>query len=121
MAQIRHIALALTLAGAALLLPTTASAKTDWTKLRVLNIAHQGGEDEFPSNTMYAFKKSLKAGADMLELDIGVSKDGQVIVMHDTSVDRTSSGTGYLKDKTLKQLRKLDNAYWFVRGDDAYR
>jgi glycerophosphoryl diester phosphodiesterase len=110
----RHI---VTLATAALVAAGVAApaagAKTDWTKLRVLNIAHQGGEDEFPSNTMYAFKKSMAAGADMIELDIGVTKDNKVVVMHDTSVDRTSSGTGFIKDKTLAQIRRLDNAYWF--------
>ena len=60
-----------------------------WLKRRVLNIAHQGGEDEFPSNTLYAFRKAIRAGADMLELDVGVTSDNQVVVMHDTSVDRT--------------------------------
>ena len=62
---------------------------------RPLNIAHQGGEDEFPSNTMYAFERSLQVGADMLELDVGVTKDGQVVVMHDTTVDRTTNGHGH--------------------------
>ena len=57
-----------------------------------LNIAHQGGEDEFPSNTMYAFRKAVRA-AHMLELDVGVS-DGKVIVMHDTTVDGRRTATG---------------------------
>jgi glycerophosphoryl diester phosphodiesterase len=111
------------LAGAALLIPAASApaATNPWLGERVLNIAHQGGEDEFPSNTLYAFRKSLKAGADMLELDIGVTKDGQVIVMHDTSVDRVTNGRGLVSEKTLKQIRKLDGAYWFHRADDAYR
>jgi glycerophosphoryl diester phosphodiesterase len=87
----------------------------------VLNIAHQGGEAEFPSNTMYAFQRSVKAGADMLELDVGVTKDGQVVVMHDTTVDRTTNGHGTIASFTLKQLRKLDAAYWFSGGANAYR
>ena len=67
-----------------------ASAATRWIqKDRPLNIAHQGGEDEYPSNTMYAFRKALRAGADMLELDIGVTEDGKVVVMHDTTVRRS--------------------------------
>jgi glycerophosphoryl diester phosphodiesterase len=67
----------------------TAQAANRWIEPKVpLNIAHQGGEDEFPSNTMYAFpRKALRAGADMLELDIGVTRDNKVIVMHDTTVD----------------------------------
>ncbi len=68
-----------------------------------LNIAHQGGEDEFPSNTMYAFRKSLRAGADMLELDIGVTKDGQVVVMHDTTVNGKTNGSGTVASKTLRR------------------
>jgi glycerophosphoryl diester phosphodiesterase len=91
-----------------------ASAANPWLHRRVLDIAHQGGEDEYPSNTIYAFRQALKAGADMLELDVGITKDDQVIVMHDTSVDRTTSGTGLISRRTLKQIRRLDGAYWFA-------
>ena len=90
-------------------------------KVRPLNIAHQGGEDEFPSNTMYAFRKALRAGADMLELDIGVTKDGKVIVMHNTTVDGKTNGHGTVASKTLRQIRRLDAAYWFApRAEDHY-
>jgi glycerophosphoryl diester phosphodiesterase len=106
---------------AALVLPAAAQAQNPWLGKRVLNIAHQGGEDEFPSNTLYAFKRSIKAGADMLELDVGVTKDGKVVVSHDTTLDRTTNGRGTIESHTLAQIRKLDGAYWFSRGDDAYR
>lgn len=85
-----------------------------WLKRRVLNIAHQGGEDEFPSNTLYAFRKAIRAGADMLELDVGATSDDQIIVMHDTSVDRTTNGTGLVSEKTLQEIQSLDGAYWFT-------
>ena len=49
-------------------------APTDWTELRTLNIAHQGGEDEAPSNTMYAYDRAMRLGSDMLETDIHVTK-----------------------------------------------
>lgn len=98
---------------AVLVVVPAAPAATQWRKSRPLNIAHQGGEDEFPSNTMYAFKKAAKAGADMLELDIGVTKDDQVIVMHDTTVDSKTNATGEVHSFTLKQIQKLDGAYWF--------
>jgi glycerophosphoryl diester phosphodiesterase len=103
--------------------PATASAaKNPWLEpSKPLNIAHQGGEDEFPSNTMYAFKRALKAGADMLELDVGVTSDDQIVVMHDTTVDRVTNGTGTIASHTLEQIRKLDGAYWFAAGNDAYR
>ena len=98
-----------------------AAAENRWiVEDRTWNIAHQGGEDEFPSNTMYAFKRSLQAGADMLELDVGVTGDGQVVVMHDTTVDRITNGTGTVASKTLAQMRRLDGAYWFAGGSDAY-
>jgi glycerophosphoryl diester phosphodiesterase len=101
----------------ALLAATTASAQAAkrWIAPRTpLNIAHQGGEDEFPSNTTYAFRKALGVGADMLELDIGVTKDGKVIVMHDTTVDSKTNGRGTVESKTLRQIKRLDAAYWFA-------
>ena len=97
-----------------------AAAKNLWLKKRVMNIAHQGGEDEFPSNTLYAFRRAVAAGADMLELDVGVTKDHKVVVMHDTTVDRTTNGHGTIASKTLRQMEKLDGAYWFHRGGNAY-
>src|SRR5918994_861334 len=106
----------------ALLLPASApAADNPWLAKRVLNIAHQGGEDEFPSNTLYAFKRSVKAGADMLELDVGVTKDGKVVVSHDVTLNRTTNGKGRIEKRTLRRIRRLDAAYWFAKGDDAYR
>ena len=104
------------------LVPTGAAAQNPWLERRVLNIAHQGGESEFPSNTLYAFRRSVRAGADMLELDVGVTRDGTVVVMHDTTVNRTTNGRGTVASHSLKKLRKLDAAYWFARGrSDPYR
>jgi glycerophosphoryl diester phosphodiesterase len=100
----------------------SAAAANRWIEKKApLNIAHQGGEDEFPSNTMYAFRKALRAGADMLELDIGVTKDGKVIVMHDTTVDGKTNGHGTVASKTLRQIQRLDAAYWFApRASEHY-
>lgn len=100
----------------ALALAAPAAAQNPWLGNPVLNIAHQGGEDEQPSNTMYAFRKAVAAGADMLELDVHATADGQLIVMHDWTVDRTTDGTGYVTDLTLEQVRRLDAAHDFVRG-----
>jgi glycerophosphoryl diester phosphodiesterase len=115
----RRLALAVALL---LLAAAPAGAANRWIQKRApLNIAHQGGEDEFPSNTLYAFRKAVRAGADMLELDIGVTKDGKVIVMHDTTVDGKTNGHGTVASKTLKQIKRLDAAYWFApREDDHY-
>ncbi len=116
----RVVPLIAALVAALALAAPAGAADNPWLKMRVLNIAHQGGEDEFPSNTLYAFHKTMDAGADMLELDVGVTKDKQVVVLHDTSVDRTTNGKGLVKNYTLKQIEELDNAYWFSGGNDAY-
>jgi glycerophosphoryl diester phosphodiesterase len=119
-----RLATLLGLAVLALLLGSisTAEAANRWIRGDPLLIAHQGGEDEFPSNTLYAYRRAVRAGADMLELDIGVSKDGHVVVMHDTTVDRTTNGHGTLSSKTLRQIKRLDAAYWFSRrGPDHYK
>ena len=111
----RRLCLVLPLVFAAFAAP--AQAANPWIEKRApLNIAHQGGEDELPSNTMYAFRKALRAGADMLELDIGVTEDDKVIVMHDTTVDGKTNGSGTVASKTLRQLKRLDAAYWFAPG-----
>src|SRR3954451_9102246 len=95
---------------AALLAATPAHAKNRWLGDGVMNMAHQGGEDELPSNTMYAFRKAIRGGAAMLELDVSATRDGKLVVMHDWQVDRTTDGTGFLTDLSLAQVRRLDAA-----------
>jgi glycerophosphoryl diester phosphodiesterase len=118
----RRLLLASLTAVLALVPAAAAGAANRWIqKERPLNIAHQGGEDEFPSNTMYAFRKALRAGADMLELDVGVTRDNKVVVIHDTTVDGKTNGHGTVSSKTLRQIRRLDAAYWFApRADEHY-
>ena len=114
-------ALPLALAVVALLvLPASADTGNPWIDERTfINMAHQGGEDEFPSNTMYAFKESLADGADTLELDVNRTKDDQFVVVHDWKVDRTTNGTGYTTDLTLAEIQALDGAYNFIPGRNA--
>src|ERR687891_2110449 len=76
-----------------------------WLDRRVLNIAHQGGEIEAPSNTLFAFKTAIDKGADVLELDVHATADGELVVLHDTTVDRTTNGTGRVDRLTLEQIR----------------
>lgn len=99
---------------ALLLAPATASAANPWMGKGVLNMSHQGGEIEAPSDTLFALKTSIEKGADMLELDVHLSKDGQIVVIHDETVDRTTNGTGSVEDLTLAQIKTLDAAHWFV-------
>ena len=69
---------------------------------------HRGSMGDYPENTLLSFKKALEAGAHGIELDIHLSKDGHVVVIHDETLDRTTNGTGRVKDHTLAQLKTLD-------------
>ena len=89
-------------------------ADNPWLERRVLNIAHQGGEIEAPSNTLFSLKTAKEKGADVLELDVHMTVDGEIVVIHDATVDRTTNGTGRVDSMTLKEIKKLDAAHWFV-------
>lgn len=70
--------------------------------------AHRGYSASYAENTMGSFLAAEKAGADGLELDVQLTRDGQVVVIHDEKVDRTTNGNGFVKDYTYKELRKLN-------------
>jgi glycerophosphoryl diester phosphodiesterase len=72
------------------------------------NVAHRGASGYAPENTMAAFDKARDMKADYIEIDVQRSKDGQLVIIHDTTVNRTTDGTGNVKDLTLDQLRSLD-------------
>jgi glycerophosphoryl diester phosphodiesterase len=76
-------------------------------------LAHGGGDDDYPHSTPFAFAESVKAGVDVLDLDVRLSGDGVLIVHHDDNVDRTTNGTGPLAAMAYAQLHALDDAYWF--------
>ncbi|MFB1080722.1 glycerophosphodiester phosphodiesterase [Jeotgalibacillus sp. JSM ZJ347] len=69
--------------------------------------AHRGSSLKYPENTMLAFKKAEKTGCYGIELDVHMSKDGYLFVIHDETVNRTTNGRGYIKDLTKKELKKL--------------
>lgn len=75
---------------------------------RVLNIGHRGASRAFPENTLAAFRAACDAGADMCELDVQLSRDGAVVVIHDDTVDRTTNGRGAVAAFTLAELKSLD-------------
>lgn len=81
---------------------------------RPVIIAHRGASAYAPENTMASFKKALEMGAEGIELDVHLTADGHLVVVHDPKVDRTSNGSGWVKDMTLSQLRKLDFGSWFL-------
>ncbi len=78
---------------------------------KTLIIAHQGGDGIWPGNTMFAFDNAVQIGADVLEMDAHITKDGVIVLMHDEKVDRTTNGTGLIEDLTLTELKELDAAY----------
>jgi glycerophosphoryl diester phosphodiesterase len=81
---------------------------------RPVVLAHTGGEDRYPGSTMYAFRNSVAAGVDMLDLNVTLSADGVLVVQHDLTVDRTTNSTGTVAEMTYAELQALDNAYWFT-------
>ena len=86
-----------------------------------LIIAHQGGDGIWPGDTMFAFEKAVEIGADVLEMDAHITEDGQVVLMHDEEVDRTTEGTGLIEEMTLEELKQLDAAYkWSNDGDKTF-
>lgn len=88
---------------------------------RIVNVAHRGASGYAPEHTMVAYEtghKKLKA--DYIEIDLQMTKDGHLIAMHDETVDRTTNGTGAVKDKTLAQIKRLDAGSWFNQTYPAY-
>ncbi|MEA3222263.1 MAG: glycerophosphodiester phosphodiesterase [Thermodesulfobacteriota bacterium] len=84
-----------------------------------LNIAHRGGGDLRPENTILAYQYALEVGADSLEGDLHATSDRVVVVSHDATVDRCTNGSGYIKDMTFEDLRDLDAGYWFTTDGGA--
>ncbi len=87
----------------------------------MLVIAHQGGDGVWPGDTMLAFENAVQIGADVLEMDAHITKDGQIVLMHDEDVDRTTDGTGLIEELTLDELKQLDAAYdWSNDGGKTF-
>jgi len=90
-----------------------------------LNIAHRGARSLAPENTLAAARKALEVGADMWELDVGMSADGELVVIHDLTLERTSDVKRVYADRkpwrvcdfSLRELKSLDFGSWFVRED----
>jgi glycerophosphoryl diester phosphodiesterase len=82
-----------------------------------LVIAHQGGDGVWPGDTMYAFEKAVEIGADVLEMDAHITKDGRIVLMHDETVDDTTDGTGLIEEMTLDELKQLDAAHDWSNDD----
>jgi len=94
--------------------PTASSTSSLMSK--VLVVAHRGGAALAPENTLGAFKKAVQLGVDMVECDVHLSQDGELVVMHDPDLTRTTDGKGLISDYPLAELKKLNAAAKFGGG-----
>ena len=86
----------------------------------VLVIAHRGGKQLWPENTLLAFRKATELGVDMLEMDVWATADGVPVVIHDETVERTTDGQGRVGEFTLVQLKRLDAGFrWLPHGESG--
>jgi glycerophosphoryl diester phosphodiesterase len=83
---------------------------------RVSVVAHRGLSRVAPENTMAAFRLAAEVGCDLLEFDVHLTRDDELVVIHDDTLDRTTNGTGHVRDRTLAEIRALDASY----GNLAY-
>jgi glycerophosphoryl diester phosphodiesterase len=81
--------------------------------------AHRGASSRAPENTLEAFRLAAESGAGGLELDIHMTSDGRIVVLHDDSVNRTTDGEGFVRDMTLHEVRNLDAGYRFTPDGGA--
>ncbi|WP_069999662.1 glycerophosphodiester phosphodiesterase [Cellulosilyticum sp. I15G10I2] len=86
---------------------------------RVLNVAHRGFSGKYPENTNIAFVKALTEGyCDGIEVDVHMTKDGKLVIIHDSRLERTTTGTGFIKDYTLEEVLQFDAG---VKYDPKYK
>jgi glycerophosphoryl diester phosphodiesterase len=78
-----------------------------------LIIGHRGAMGYAPENTIASFEEAIRRGADWIELDVQLTQDGEIAVMHDTTVDRTTNGEGVVRDLTWKKLKGFDAGAWY--------
>ena len=79
----------------------------------LLRVGHRGARGHAPENTMASFMAGAAMGVQAVETDVQLSKDGEVVLIHDHTVDRTTDGRGFVRDMTLAELKQLDAGSWF--------
>src|SRR5438552_1297682 len=83
---------------------------------KIIVIAHRGDHTEGPENTLAAYEKAIELGADYIETDLRTTKDGELVIMHDATVNRMTNGKGNVKDITWKEIKQLK----IKAGDKEY-
>ncbi|MBD1382032.1 glycerophosphodiester phosphodiesterase [Metabacillus arenae] len=86
----------------------------------IVNVSHRGASGHAPEHTIKAYKMGEKMHGDYIEIDLQMTKDGKLIAMHDEKVDRTTNGTGLVKDYTLEEIKQLDAGSWFNEAYPEY-
>src|SRR5882672_765563 len=81
---------------------------------RVTVSAHRGASGYAPENTLAAFRLAAELGADMIEFDVHLTADDRLVVLHDDTLDRTTSGSGYVRDHTWDEICRLDAGGWYA-------
>ena len=74
----------------------------------VMRVAHRGASAQYPENTLLAFRRAIEQGVDALELDVHLTADDELIIIHDSTLDRTTNGSGNVRDHSLQDVRQLD-------------
>ena len=98
------------------------SPSLDLTRIpRPLLIGHRGYPARYPENTLASFKGAMEAGCDMIELDVTLTRDRKVVVIHDDTLDRTTTGKGPVRDRSFEEIQKLDAGGWFDSRFSAER
>ncbi|WP_139787278.1 glycerophosphodiester phosphodiesterase [Cohnella massiliensis] len=87
---------------------------------KVATIAHRGASGYAPENTLAAYRTAVRMNADYLEIDLQMTKDGHLVAMHDETVNRTTDGTGRVRNLTLEEIRQLDAGSWFNQTHPMY-
>ena len=105
-----------------LVIPIAQQRQPEFQEQPFVVIAHQGGDGLRPSNTMSAFSHAVELGVDVLEMDIHSTSDGVLVTIHDSTVDRTTNGTGRVNEMTFAELKQLDAGYdWPTLAEESHR
>ena len=87
-----------------------------WLGRRVVSVTHNGGEQQFPQDTVFALRRAQTLGMQVLDVDVQLSQDGVPVLIHSATVQSSTNGSGVVSDFTAAQLAQLDAAYWWVPG-----
>jgi glycerophosphoryl diester phosphodiesterase len=102
-------AAAVVLLFSALLVTPSSAAGPEWPEWSVAFVAHRGGiVPGYPENTLAAYRQAIKHGAEAIEIDLRATRDGEIVILHDETLDRTTNGKGRVTEHTLAELKQLD-------------